>query len=128
MTNLCWYPGHMTKAVRMMEEDLRLVDALIELADARIPVSSRNPDIDRLFKDKFRILIFNKADLADPKENEKIKEAISLIIKNIAPIKIAIFDVSPMLPGIVPTNISVRLGSSFTVPPLKMVPSGVAPL
>ncbi|MBO6000057.1 MAG: ribosome biogenesis GTPase YlqF [Lachnospiraceae bacterium] len=74
MTNLGWYPGHMTKAVRMMEEDLRLVDALIELADARIPVSSRNPDIDRLFKDKFRILIFNKADLADPKENEKIKE------------------------------------------------------
>ncbi|MBR2122385.1 MAG: ribosome biogenesis GTPase YlqF [Lachnospiraceae bacterium] len=74
MTNLGWYPGHMTKAVRMMEEDLRLVDALIELADARIPVSSRNPDIDRLFRDKFRILIFNKADLADPAENERIKE------------------------------------------------------
>ena len=57
-----------------------------------------------------------------------LKLTIPLNIKNIAPIKIAILDVSPMLPGIVPTNISVRLGRSLTVPPLKMVPSGVAPL
>ena len=74
MTNLGWYPGHMTKAVRMMEQDLRLVDALIEVADARIPLSSRNPDIDRMFSAKPRIIIFNKADLADPIKSEAARQ------------------------------------------------------
>lgn len=63
---LQWYPGHMTKARRMMEENLKLIDLLIELADARIPESSRNPDIDALGKGKGRLLLLNKADLADP--------------------------------------------------------------
>jgi ribosome biogenesis GTPase A len=62
---LQWYPGHMTKARRMMEENLKLIDLLIELADARIPESSRNPDIDALGKGKGRLLLLNKADLAD---------------------------------------------------------------
>ncbi len=66
MTNYQWYPGHMTKARRMMQEDLKLVDLVIELADARIPLSSRNPDIDGLCKGKSRILLLCKADLADP--------------------------------------------------------------
>ncbi len=65
-----WYPGHMTKAKRQMEEDIRLVDLVIELADARVPSSSRNPDIDALAKGKSRILLLNKADLADEKANE----------------------------------------------------------
>ncbi len=60
-----WYPGHMTKARRMMEENIKLVDLVIELADARIPGSSRNPDIDSLCAGKARVLVLNKADLAD---------------------------------------------------------------
>ena len=57
--NLQWYPGHMTKAKRMMQEDIRLIDVVIELVDARIPVSSRNPDIDTLANGKARILLLN---------------------------------------------------------------------
>ena len=64
-----WYPGHMTKALRMMRENLQLVDVLIELLDARIPNSSKNPDIDELAKNKKRIVVLNKADLADEKGN-----------------------------------------------------------
>ncbi|MBP3735957.1 MAG: ribosome biogenesis GTPase YlqF [Lachnospiraceae bacterium] len=65
--NYGWYPGHMTKARRMMEENLKLVDLIIELCDARIPLSSMNPDIDVLATGKARILLFTKADLADDK-------------------------------------------------------------
>ncbi|MCD8119085.1 MAG: ribosome biogenesis GTPase YlqF [Lachnospiraceae bacterium] len=60
-----WYPGHMAKAKRMMQEDVRLVDLVIEILDARLPLSSRNPDIDELGKNKQRLIILNKADLAD---------------------------------------------------------------
>lgn len=59
-----WYPGHMTKAKRQMQEDIRLVDLLIEVVDARIPSSSRNPDIDSIASGKSRVMILNKADLA----------------------------------------------------------------
>lgn len=62
-----WYPGHMTKAKRQMQEDMKLIDLLIELVDARIPMSSRNPDIDELGKNKARLILLNKADLADDK-------------------------------------------------------------
>ena len=65
-----WYPGHMTKAKRQMQEDLKLIDLVIELLDARIPFSSRNPDIDELGKNKARLILMNKADLADPKKTE----------------------------------------------------------
>ena len=65
-----WYPGHMTKAVRMMEENLKLIDLVIELVDARIPVSSKNPDIDRMANGKYRLICLNKSDLADEKQNE----------------------------------------------------------
>ena len=64
--NIQWFPGHMTKAQRMIEENLKLVDAVCEILDARIPRSSRNPDIDRLAGDKPRLLILNRVDLADP--------------------------------------------------------------
>ncbi len=63
--NYQWYPGHMTKARRMMQEDIRLIDLVIELLDARVPYSSRNPDIDELGKNKARLVLLNKADLAD---------------------------------------------------------------
>ncbi len=67
--NYQWYPGHMTKAKRMMQEDIRLIDLIIELVDARAPLSSRNPDIDELGKNKYRIILLNKSDLADPRAN-----------------------------------------------------------
>lgn len=72
--NYQWYPGHMTKARRMMQEDSRLVDLIIEIVDARIPMSSRNPDIDEIGKNKFRIILLNKVDLADPAMNIVWKE------------------------------------------------------
>ncbi len=64
--NIQWYPGHMTKTRRQIEEDLKQVDAVCEIVDARIPMASRNPDIDRLCGAKPRIVILNRMDLADP--------------------------------------------------------------
>ncbi len=69
--NYQWYPGHMTKAKRMMQENIKLIDLIIELVDARIPMSSRNPDIDELGKNKSRIVLLNKSDLADPMKNKQ---------------------------------------------------------
>ncbi|MFQ9515476.1 MAG: ribosome biogenesis GTPase YlqF [Eubacterium sp.] len=66
-----WYPGHMTKAIRQMKEDIKLIDLVIELLDARIPISSRNPDIDSLGQNKSRLVLLNKADLADEEQNHK---------------------------------------------------------
>ena len=63
--NYQWYPGHMTKARRMMQEDMKLIDLVIELTDARVPAGSRNPDIDELGKNKARLILLNKSDLAD---------------------------------------------------------------
>ncbi len=66
-----WYPGHMTKAKRQMQEDIKLIDLVIELLDARAPVASRNPDIDELGKNKYRLILMNKADLSDPEKNRE---------------------------------------------------------
>ena len=68
--NFQWYPGHMTKAKRQMQEDIKLIDLVIELVDARIPLSSRNPDIDDLGKNKARLILLNKSDLSDERKNE----------------------------------------------------------
>lgn len=68
--NFQWYPGHMTKAKRQMQEDIKLIDLVIELVDARIPLSSRNPDIDELGKNKYRLILMNKADLADKRATD----------------------------------------------------------
>ena len=65
-----WYPGHMTKARRQMLEDIKLIDIVIELVDARIPISSRNPDIDELGKNKYRLILLNKYDLADKAKSD----------------------------------------------------------
>lgn len=72
--NIQWYPGHMTKARRMIEENLKLVDAVCEIADARIPDSSRNPDIDSLASNKPRIIILNRIDQADPAVTARWRE------------------------------------------------------
>ncbi len=69
--NYQWYPGHMMKAKRMMQENISLIDLVIELVDARVPLSSRNPDIDTLGKNKSRLILLNKSDLADPEENRR---------------------------------------------------------
>ncbi len=69
--NYQWYPGHMTKAVRMMKEDIKLIDLVIEMLDARIPISSRNPDIDQLAAGKARMILLNKSDLASPSMNQE---------------------------------------------------------
>ncbi len=72
--NIQWYPGHMTKAKRQMQEDMKLIDIVVELVDARIPISSRNPDIDELGKGKYRLILLNKADLADASANDSWRE------------------------------------------------------
>ena len=69
-----WYPGHMTKAKRMMQENIKLIDLVIELVDARVPISSRNPDIDELGKNKARLILLNKSDLAEDKWNDAWSE------------------------------------------------------
>ncbi|MEG1559682.1 MAG: ribosome biogenesis GTPase YlqF [Clostridia bacterium] len=66
-----WYPGHMTKAKRMLMENLKLIDVVVELIDARAPISTRNPDFDSLFAGKYRVVILNKADLADKRETKR---------------------------------------------------------
>lgn len=63
-----WYPGHMAKAKRMMQESIKLIDVVVEILDARIPLSSKNPDIDELAKGKYRVLLLNKSDMADDKK------------------------------------------------------------
>ena len=70
-TNINWYPGHMAKTKRQIQEDLKLIDIVIELLDSRIPISSRNPDIAEIIKNKDKIIVLNKSDLSDKKENEK---------------------------------------------------------
>ena len=69
-----WYPGHMSKAKRQMQEDIKLIDVIIELVDARIPYSSKNPDIDTLAKGKDRVILLNKADLADERATAAFKK------------------------------------------------------
>lgn len=72
--NIQWFPGHMTKAQRMIEDSIKQVDAVCEILDARIPNSSRNPDIDRLAAGKPRLIILNRTDLADPKITSQWRE------------------------------------------------------
>ncbi|KXS45485.1 MAG: ribosome bioproteinis GTP-binding protein YlqF [Candidatus Frackibacter sp. T328-2] len=79
-----WYPGHMAKAKRKLEERLKLIDVVIELLDARIPMSSRNPDIDEILEDKKRIIALNKMDLADRKITKAWTKHLSQIAPTIA--------------------------------------------
>ena len=72
--NFQWYPGHMTKAKRQMQEDIKLIDLVIELVDARIPLSSRNPDIDELGRQKARLILMNKSDLASDVQSRRWEE------------------------------------------------------
>lgn len=82
--NINWYPGHMKKTRELIEANLKMVDLVIEVVDARIPSSSRNPIIDQLVKDKQRLIILNKSDLSDAKANEswmdKFKKEGNLVL------------------------------------------------
>ncbi|TDX51959.1 ribosome biogenesis GTPase YlqF [Orenia marismortui] len=79
-----WYPGHMVKAKRKVEEKLKLIDVVIELLDARIPLSSRNPDIDNLLEGQKRIIVLNKIDLAEPQQTKKWLNYFSEIAPTLA--------------------------------------------
>lgn len=70
-TNINWYPGHMAKTKRQIIEDLKLIDVVVEILDARIPISSQNPDIKEYTKNKNKVIVLNKSDLADEKQNTK---------------------------------------------------------
>ena len=72
--NINWYPGHMAKTKRQIQEDLKLIDVVVELLDSRIPISSRNPDINTLVQGKKKIIVLNKSDLANEKETIKWME------------------------------------------------------
>lgn len=85
--NIQWFPGHMAKTRRMMAENLKLVDVVIELLDARIPMSSRNPEIDTILNNKPRVIALNKSDLSDPVRNDEWRDyfagqGISVIFTN----------------------------------------------
>jgi ribosome biogenesis GTPase A len=75
--NVNWFPGHMKKALRMIEDNLKLVDLVCEITDARIPVSSRNPELDSLIVNKARLIILNRIDLADPEVTRQWREYFS---------------------------------------------------
>ena len=83
-----WYPGHMTKAKRMMQENIKLIDLIIELVDAMVPLSSRNPDIDELGKNKARLIILNKSDLENKITEESLKENLAKRLKHSEDIRI----------------------------------------
>ena len=69
--NIQWYPGHMTKTRRMIAQQIKNVDAVCEILDARIPISSRNPDVDELTAGKPRLIVLNRVDQADPRETKR---------------------------------------------------------
>lgn len=71
MQNIQWFPGHMTKTKRKIQASLKLVDAVAEIIDARIPISSRNPDLDSIIQNKPRVVLMNKCDMADPTSTQK---------------------------------------------------------
>ena len=73
-TSINWYPGHMAKTKKQIIEDLKLIDVVVEILDARIPMSSRNPNIQEYIKEKNKVVVLNKADLADEEQNKKWKE------------------------------------------------------
>ena len=79
--NINWYPGHMAKTKRQIQEDLKLIDVIVEILDARIPVASQNPDIGKWIEGKKKLFVLNKCDLASESENKKAEELKDLILK-----------------------------------------------
>lgn len=123
-TNINWYPGHMAKTKKQIIEDLKLIDVVVELLDARIPMSSQNPDLQEIAKSKKKIIVLNKCDLADEQENKKWvsyfeKNGIKAILTD-ANSGLAINEVTRQIENIMKDEISKnaekgRIGKSIRV-------------
>ncbi len=127
--NIQWYPGHMTKTRRMMEEDLRLVDAVCEIVDARIPASSRNPDIDRICGDKPRMIILNRIDMADPEMTKAWAAALRAkgmaVIQTDCKTRRGISDFAPALRKLLADKLRRYAEKGMAGKPLKVMVVGI---
>ncbi len=124
-----WYPGHMSKARRQMEEDLKLIDLVIEVLDARAPLSSRNPDIDKMAANKSRLIVMNKSDLADKTISEQWKnyfaklgiETVFLDCKN----KEGLRNVMPAVREVCKSKIERNLKRGIKNQPIRAMVAGI---
>ncbi len=124
-----WYPGHMTKTRRMMESDLRLVDAVCEIVDARIPVSSRNPDLDSICDDKPRMIILNRIDMADPARTKQwaawFKAREMAVIQTDCKSRKGIADFAPALRRLLADKLRRYAEKGMVGKPLKVMVVGI---
>ncbi len=124
-----WYPGHMTKTRRMMESDLRLVDAVCEIVDARIPVSSRNPDLDSICGDKPRMIILNRIDMADPARTKQwaawVKAREMAVIQTDCKSRKGIADFAPALRRLLADKLRRYAEKGMVGKPLKVMVVGI---
>lgn len=124
-----WYPGHMTKTRRMMESDLRLVDAVCEIVDARIPVSSRNPDLDSICGDKPRMIILNRIDMADPARTKQwaawFKAREMAVIQTDCKSRKGIADFAPALRRLLADKLRRYAEKGMIGKPLKVMVVGI---
>ena len=124
-----WYPGHMTKTRRMMESDLRLVDAVCEIVDARIPVSSRNPDLDSICGDKPRMIILNRIDMADPARTKQwaawFKAREMAVIQTDCKSRKGIADFAPALRRLLADKLRRYAEKGMVGKPLKVMVVGI---
>ena len=127
--NIQWYPGHMTKTRRMMEAELKLVDAVCEIIDARIPVSSRNPDIDAICGTKPRMVILNRIDMADPARTkawaDHFKALGFSVIQTDCKTRKGIADFSPALNRLLAEKRKRYAEKGMTGKPLKAMVVGI---
>jgi ribosome biogenesis GTPase A len=127
--NIQWYPGHMTKTRRRMEEDLRYVDAVCEIVDARIPVSSRNPDLDSICGDKPRMIILNRIDMADPARTKQwaawFKAREMAVIQTDCKSRKGIADFAPALRRLLADKLRRYAEKGMVGKPLKVMVVGI---
>ena len=126
--NVQWYPGHMTKTRRQIEADLKLVDAVCEIVDARIPISSRNPDIDSICGNKPRIIVLNRMDLADPEATKRWAayfrgKGIAVVVTDCKSRK-GISDFQPAVQSVLKEKIERNLAKGMNKP-LKIMIVGI---
>lgn len=126
--NIQWYPGHMTKTRRQIEADLKLVDAVCEIVDARIPISSRNPDIDAICGNKPRIIVLNRMDLADPEATKRWasyfrSKGMAVVVTDCKSRK-GIFDFQPAVQSVLKEKIERNAAKGMNKP-LKIMIVGI---
>ena len=127
--NIQWFPGHMTKAQRMIEENIGLVDAVCEIVDARIPVSSRNPDLDSICGDKPRMIILNRIDMADPARTKQwaawFKARGMAVIQTDCKSRKGITDFAPALRRLLADKLRRYAEKGMAGKPLKVMVVGI---